>query len=115
MVLNFSIDVIEKKDIPIVNVNGEIDIYNCSQLTEKLLKIIKSGHKNIILNLENVQYIDSTGLGSIALSVQELAKKEGKMNIICTKPTINRIFEISGLTKKNITIFEDETRALAHI
>jgi anti-sigma B factor antagonist len=115
MGIDFSIEVDEKQEIPILRIKGEIDIYTCPKLNKTLTGLIEQGHKRIILNLDQIQYIDSTGLGTIAHSARSLTSENGLIGIICTKPQVKKIFEISGLQKKNIHLFEEEKVALTQI
>lgn len=115
MVVGFSVEVEEKENIPVIRVNGEIDIYTCPELRAKLTEIIESGNNNIILDLENIQYIDSTGLGTIAYTARSIEDKKGQVLVICTKHQIKKIFEVSGLEKKNISLFENESDALKEL
>ncbi|MAQ64416.1 hypothetical protein CL647_04380 [bacterium] len=113
MITEFSVDVdtlnlSDSKSLPVIRVSGEIDIYTCSELRKTLASTIESSATDFLLNLENVQYIDSTGLGTIAHSAQQIQTNNGQVFIICTKPQIKKIFEVSGLLSKNISIYESE-------
>ena len=113
MITEFSVDVgtlnlSDSKSLPVIRVRGEIDIYTCSELRKTLASTIESSATDFLLNLENVQYIDSTGLGTIAHSAQQIQTNNGQVFIICTKPQIKKIFEVSGLLSKNISIYESE-------
>ena len=77
MTLDFSIQTDHVKDVPVLRVNGEVDIHTCPNLTKELLKLIEDGENKIILNLENVHYIDSTGLGTIAYSAKKISGQNG--------------------------------------
>ena len=107
MAINFSIE-IEKKSPPTIIVQGEIDIYTCPKLQKSMNSLIDEGHESFVLNLENIQYIDSTGLGTIAQAAQQLMDNEGEISIICNKPQVKKIFEVSGLSEKNIKLYENE-------
>ena len=113
MISEFSVDVDNvsfngSKSMAAVRVRGEIDIYTCSELRKSLTSVIENSADTFILNLENVQYIDSTGLGTIAHSAQQIQANSGQIYVICTKPQIKKIFEVSGLLTKNLTLFESE-------
>ena len=113
METNFSIEVEEKNETPIIRVQGEIDIYTCPKLSEQLNILVEKGIKNLLLNLDKVHYIDSTGLGIIAHAARTIGD-EGQITIISAKPQIKKIFEISGLQNKNITLCEEEEMALGN-
>jgi anti-sigma B factor antagonist len=111
-VIDFSVEIDKKNSLPIIRVKGEIDVYTCTQLNTTIQTVIQEGATTLILNLENIQYIDSTGLGTIAHAAREVQQSEGKILVVCPKPQVRKIFEISGLTSKNIVLFDDEPRAL---
>jgi anti-sigma B factor antagonist len=113
--MDFTIEIDSDHKAPIIRIQGEIDIYTCPQLNKTLSEVIEDGNNNFILNLENIQYIDSTGLGTIAHSARTVNKNSGTVHIVCNKPQILKIFEISGLNKKNIELHEQETNALKEI
>jgi anti-sigma B factor antagonist len=112
MLVGFSIDVDEDEDVPVLNIKGEIDIYSCPQLRTALSKLIDKGKQTFIINMESIQYIDSTGLGTIAHTAQTVKANDGYIHIICNKPQIVKIFEVSGLQKKNIRLYESETAVM---
>ena len=112
MVLDFSVESEEQSKIPIIRINGEIDIYNAPKLNDFFKNALDVEHAVVVLNLENVQYIDSTGLGTIAQAAYRLSQKNGKLHIVCTRPSIKKIFEVSGLIQKNIVLFDSENAAL---
>jgi anti-sigma B factor antagonist len=97
----------------ILELSGEIDVYTYPSLNQALLNLIKEGQKNIILNLEKVIYIDSTGLGVLANCTSKLAEKNGILKIITTQAQLIKIFSVSGLVTKNLQICATEAEALA--
>jgi len=111
--LNFSVKVDQVQSIPLITISGELDIYSCPELKKILLDVVeKNKDKNLIIDLENIRYIDSTGLGTIASTAHSLQVKSAIIFIVCRKPQIKRIFQISGLDKKNITLIENVKDAI---
>jgi anti-sigma B factor antagonist len=113
--IGFSVEIEEKENYPILYVKGEIDIYTCPALQEKIKEIIDTGQSQLILDLDDLQYIDSTGLGTIAHTAQSIKEKNGQVHVICNKPQIKKIFKVSGLEKRNITIYDTQTAVLEHL
>ena len=113
--IGFSVEIEDKYQVPTILVQGEIDVYTCPQLRSTLADIVEKGNDSFILNLENIHYIDSTGLGTIAHTAQNVSSNEGHIHIICNKPQIKKIFEVSGLEKKNITLYETEADVITAI
>lgn len=100
------------KKMPVLDLEGEIDVYTYPALNEAMLNLIKDGHSTMVLNLEKVTYIDSTGLGVMANSTNKVADKHGEVRVVCTQTQLIKIFTVSGLTNKNLKIFSSEAEAL---
>jgi len=118
MVLDLNVSVREKNEVPIIDLEGEIDVYTYPKLSDTL-KIIFEKYPNIkdlIINLNQVRYIDSTGLGVIANGANQIAKiSNGNITIINATPQIKKIFDVSGLISTNFNIYDNEDIALQMI
>ena len=115
MSLDLQIKLREEDSVPIIDLIGEIDVYTYPQLNESINKLISSNKYQIIVNMEKVRYIDSTGLGVLASSANKIAAQEGALHIICTQPQIKKIFIVSGLLEKNFKLYEKESEALVAV
>lgn len=85
-----------------VDIEGEIDVSTSPRIKEILNDLIDQGERNLIINLEKVRYIDSTGLVAFISALKRVREKNGKIVLICTNPHIMKIFNITGL----INVFE---------
>lgn len=94
-----------------VEVQGEIDVYTSPRVKETINELIDAGNYNMVVNLEGVRYIDSTGLGVLIGALKKVREKNGKIVLICTNPQIKKIFNITGLIKI-FDIYKDEAEAL---
>ncbi|MCL5035960.1 MAG: STAS domain-containing protein [Chloroflexi bacterium] len=101
-----------EEGLGIVDILGEIDVYTSSWVKEAIAEFIKEGNYNIIINLEGVRYIDSTGLGVLIGALKRVKEHEGSISLICTNPQIKKIFNITGLSKI-FAIYKSEEEALA--
>ncbi|MFC1596058.1 STAS domain-containing protein [Candidatus Margulisiibacteriota bacterium] len=115
MSLNLQIKVREEESVPVLDLIGEIDVYTYPQLNEVINKVINDNNYNIIINLEKVKYIDSTGLGVLASSANKVAPQNGILHIICTQPQIKKIFIVSGLLEKNFKLYDNEAEAITAV
>ena len=71
------IQVRHKEDIAILDVNGRLAVGGASTLRERVTGEMAEGHSNIILNLKDVDYIDSTGVGTMVICYTTLQKAGG--------------------------------------
>ena len=63
-----------------VTVAGEIDAYTAPKLREELVPLSEGNHKVITINLKDVSYMDSTGLGVLVGLFKQLDKNEGELS-----------------------------------
>ena len=83
----------------IIEVAGEIDVYTAHGLREKLSELIDSEHRELVVDLRGVGFMDSTGLGVLVGALKRVRTNEGDLALVCTGPRILKVFEITGLTK----------------
>ena len=75
------IDVQEKDNIIMIKVNGDIEMMSIKLFKQKLFEIGQNTDKNIEIDLSDVDYIDSSGVG-VLISLLKLQKKKDKELII---------------------------------
>lgn len=78
---------------------GEVDIYTSPELKNKIFELIEEKNSNIIINGENLDYIDSTGLGVLMGIYKKMQEKALSFQIINLKSNIYKLFDITGLNK----------------
>lgn len=96
----------------LVTVKGRIDAATAKDFATALNEIINMGHYNIIINLKEVTYISSAGLGEL-IDAQKKCKPLGRGEVILTElpPRITEILELAGL-QQLFTIYESEVDAV---
>jgi anti-sigma B factor antagonist len=82
----------------VLSVKGEVDVYSAPRLREKLVELVSEGHRQIVADLEGVDFLDSTGLGVLVGGLKRLRSHDGDLTLVCTQPRILKVFEITGLT-----------------
>lgn len=89
----------ERSDRWEVKIIGEVDISTSSEVQEKLESILEEKERSMIINAEELDYIDSTGLGMLIGIVKKL--KENNLELILAKPqdSVLKLFRITGLDK----------------
>ena len=88
-----------KDGIEVVTVEGEIDIYTAPRLRELLIDLTSTGNYQIIVNLDKVGFLDSTGLGVLVGGLKRVRPHDGSLDLVCTQQRIVNVFRITGLTK----------------
>ncbi|BAB05255.1 anti-sigma F factor antagonist [Halalkalibacterium halodurans] len=109
-----SLDVkLEQKDtVLLVRLIGELDHHTAEQLKRQVEEVLSQGVvKHIVLNLQQLEFMDSSGLGVILGRYKQVKNSGGEMVVCAISPTVKRLFEMSGLFKI-IRLEENEQFAL---
>jgi len=95
-----------EENLWLMDVAGEIDIYTANKLKETLIQMLNEHNESIKINCEELEYLDSTGLGVLIGALKRLKLKN--KNILINKPRSNilKLLNITGLNK--IFIVEGE-------
>src|SRR5438552_17417243 len=101
-------------NVSLAEIQGEIDVYTSPKVKEALTELIEKGKYNLVIGLEEVRYIDSTGLGVLIGTLKKVREHNGTIAIICNNPQIKKIFNITGLVKI-FGIYKNEEEALKNI
>ena len=86
-------------DRMVVEVGGEIDVYTAPKLREQLVELVNDGSYHLVVDMERVDFLDSTGLGVLVGGLKRVRAHEGSLRLVCTQERILKIFRITGLTK----------------
>lgn len=95
----------------IVRLSGELDHHTAEQVRKTIESELDSGMTHLVLNLANLEFMDSSGLGVILGRYKRVSQLGGKMTLCSIQPSIYRLMEMSGLFKI-LPIFEDEDSAV---
>lgn len=107
-----NIDVRSKgDDITLVVLNGEIGTESVNQFKEKIDGILNDGRVKLIMDFQDVSYLNSMGLGVIAATLKKVKKSKGDLKLINLSPSVQELFELTRLTKV-FEIFDSEEGAL---
>ena len=86
-------------DRTVVVVGGEIDVYTAPKLREQLIDLVSSGQYHLVVDMEGVEFLDSTGLGVLVGGLKRVRTHDGSLSLVCTQERLLKIFRITGLTK----------------
>lgn len=110
--MDLTLEVKKRGDFAVLDVSGEVDVFTAPKLREQLITLVEAGSKDIIVNLEGVEFLDSTGLGVLVAGLKRVKTADGTLSIVCTKEKVLKVFKITGLTKV-FPIHESVDRAAA--
>lgn len=80
-------------------VTGEVDVYTSPVLKSYIVSALDDGCSDLVVDLEGVEFIDSSGLGVLVSGLRRVKEHGGSMRLVCTRENILKIFRITGLDK----------------
>jgi anti-sigma B factor antagonist len=105
----------EKDDFIIIIPEGEIDVTNSTEFKNRILEeFVEKGKSNIIVDMSNVGYMDSSALGTIISLYKNCRMNGGGLAIAGLVDSVRRLFSITALDKV-IPIYETIDDAIKHM
>ena len=101
-----------KDGIEVIDVQGEIDMHTAPRLRELLIDLVSKGSYQLVVDLDKVGFLDSTGLGVLVGGLRRVRAHDGSLDLVCTQQRILKIFRITGLTEV-FGIYETVDQAIA--
>lgn len=97
LVTNIEFD--NEQNIIILKPQGDMDIYTSPVFKEEVMKAYRQNKADLLINGENLEYIDSTGLGALISILKILKEDDNNIYITKIKPNIRKLFDITELDK----------------
>lgn len=98
--VGFDIARMEYGGHPVVFVYGEIDVLTAPRLHETLHEVIAESPGSLLVDLANVTFIDSTGLGALVVAHRHLEERGGRLRLVSVPPAVAQVLEVTGLMNR---------------
>jgi anti-sigma B factor antagonist len=94
MNMNFA----EKNNIVVLFIKEErLDAHNSNDLKNTLKNLFEEGKKNILIDLKDVRFIDSSGLGALVSGFKNAISHQGILKLSTLQPQVKSMFELTRL------------------
>jgi stage II sporulation protein AA (anti-sigma F factor antagonist) len=111
--MNLTLQVQSSRDILVVRLFGELDHHSASTVRQTIEAELDKGiYTHLVLNLADLDFMDSSGLGVILGRYKKVTQLGGKMILCSIRPSLYRLLEMSGLFKI-LPIYGDEQSAVS--
>lgn len=97
--MNFAVEHRVDRGVTVVEVTGEVDVFSSPRLREMLLEVIDGGATDLVVDLGDVTFLDSTGLGVLVGIYHRLRARNGTMTFVGANDRVRRVFHVTQLTK----------------
>lgn len=110
--MSLQLQVRHARNVLIVRLAGELDHHAAGQVRSTIEAELEKGiYYHLVLNLAELDFMDSSGLGVILGRYKQVTELGGRMTLCSVKPSIYRLMEMSGLFRI-LPIFDDEKSAI---
>lgn len=101
-----------KGDIMVIYVREErLDAHNSDELKAEMQRLFAEGKKNILVDLKDVRFIDSSGLGALVSGFKNAISHQGNLKLSTLQPQVKSMFELTRLHRV-FEIFASSSEAL---
>ena len=83
----------------VVIASGEIDLYTAPKLWEALARLIERGHREVVVDMGGIEFMDSQGIAVLIRAHQRLAPEGGKVVVRAPREQARTVFEVTGLSQ----------------
>lgn len=106
-------DISEKRigDVNVISLSGRLDAYSANEVEKKLDSLIDAAQVRLVISLEKLEYISSSGLRVSLAALKKVKKQQGDIKLACLKPYIKEVFDIAGFTQL-FNMFDTEEAAV---
>lgn len=83
----------------VLDVEGEVDLSTAPALRARIDEAIAGGSRRMVVSLERVTFMDSSGLSVLVSAFKAMREAGGRIALVCVEPSIAKIFTITGLDR----------------
>ena len=96
--MELSISVQHHDDRAMIQLGGEVDLATCPQLRGVLVELIDRGFHQLTIDLEQVSFLDCTGIGVLVDALRRVKEHGGCLTLVRPKPFVLRVLTLTGMT-----------------
>ena len=95
--VDFAVDVSQRDACTVVTASGELDVHTAPALKGQLDALSQVPNPCLIVDLGDVGFIDSTGLGVLVSTLKHVRESGGSLDVVVASPRVLRVFALTGL------------------
>lgn len=93
------VEVTNVSKVAVLSPKGELDLSSSRTLEKIIGEQMDEGCKDIVIDFEDVPFLDTSGIGALITSLISLKNKEGNLKLSSLEPQVKRTLQMAGLTK----------------
>jgi anti-sigma B factor antagonist len=111
--MQVSMEILEKKvgSVNVLSPIGRLDAYASAEMEKKVNPLADTAQIALVINLEKLEYISSSGLRVLLAGLKKSKKGAGDMRLACLQPYVKEVFDMAGFTQL-FKMFDKEEDAI---
>jgi anti-sigma B factor antagonist len=97
--MDLALRVEEREGWTVVRASGDLDLTTAPRLREQLVQVITGGQPQIVLDLQSVDFIDSTGLGVLVGLLKRTRSQGGDLRLVSQRTGLRKLLELTALER----------------
>jgi anti-sigma B factor antagonist len=98
-------------DVTLLRMSGELDAVTSPRLTEEFDRLLTDGRRRLVLDLEEVMLIDSSGLSTLVRLLKQIRGQGGRLGLAALQPSVRRVFDLTRLAL-SFDLYDDVASAV---
>lgn len=95
--LRLSLDVEERGEVTVVTLGGELDLGSAPRLRDVALRALLGGTRSLVLDLRELEFLDSTGLGTVVAILKRCRSLDAELQLVISRDRIRSPFAVTGV------------------
>ena len=95
--MDLVVQVDERDGWAVVRASGDLDLTTSPRLRERVVQVVSGGQPQIVLDLDDVDFVDSTGLGVVVGLLKRTRSQGGDLRLVSTRRSLQKILELTSL------------------
>ena len=114
MKTNIGVKIEEFEDVIVFSIEGHFDASMVNAVSERVHDVIESSFTKVVFDFKDLSYISSAGLRVLLYAAKKMKAKEGGVALCCVNSSVQRVLDISGLSKF-LPTYKDRALALDNV
>lgn len=85
--------------VTVVAPTGRLDVAGAPALKEVITEVVKNGLPRVVIDMEGVSFVDSTGLGSVIAVLKQLRSSQGELRLAAPNQQVRVVLELTTLDR----------------
>ena len=95
--MDLVVQVEDRGDWVVARASGDLDLTTAPRLRERVVQLVTEGQPRVVLDLEGVDFVDSTGLGVLVGLLKRTRSQGGDLRLVSTRRSLQKVLELTSL------------------